>query len=133
MRKIAYMTGLSLIVTAFVIGMIYGSPSAAFAFVALTAFCLFSVHIVALAAQKRLWLGVARLERASLNRRKYGSLIDGTGIANTPIDLTGSVTVNDVNLVVHSESPIAAGERVKIIRVDADRIMVEKIEDDNVE
>lgn len=129
MRKICYATGMTLIAAAFCVCVTDGSPATAFAFVLVTAACLFCVHIVALATQKRLWLGVARIERASISRRKYDSLINGTGIANTPIDTTGNVTVNDVNLVVHSDSPIAAGERVKIVRVDKDGIAVEKLRD----
>lgn len=126
MHGVAYGLGMGLIGSAFVTRMIYGSAGEAFMFVIITAALLFAVHIVSLFMQKRDWLRVARIQRAGERSRRFGSLIDSIGVANTPIDLTGNVTINDVNLVVYSERPIARGERVRITRITADKIMVER-------
>ncbi len=133
MRGISYTMGVALIITAFVTQMLHGSAGEAFMFILLTCVMVFGIHILALATQKRLWLNVSRLERAGERRRKYDSLIDSVGVANTPIDLTGNVTINDVNLVVYSEKPIAAGETVKITRVTSDKIIVERVSDNVTE
>lgn len=130
MRKISYTVGVALLLTSFIMQMLHGSPGEAFIFVLLTCFVIFAVHVTSLAMQKRLWLSVSRLERAGERRRKYDSLIGSVGVANTPIDLTGNVTINDVNLVVYSESPIEAGESVRVTRVTSDKIMVECVEED---
>lgn len=122
----AYVSGISLMFAAFVTRMLYGSAGEAFMFVFLTALLIFVVHIVSLITQKRDWLKVSRLEKAGARRRKYGTLIDSIGVANTPIDLTGNVTINDVNLVVYSESPIAVGQKVRITKVTSDKIIVER-------
>lgn len=129
MHGVMYALGGALTVSAFVTRMIYGSAGEAFMFVLLTAVMLFAVHCVSLAMQKREWLRVSRIERAGERTRKYESLLDSTGIANTPIDLTGSVTINDVNIVVYSETPIMRGERVRITEITSDRIIVERAED----
>lgn len=126
MRGISYMLGVVLLGAAFATRMLYGSAGEAFMFVLFTAVLLFAVHVVALATQKRDWLRVARMEKAGARSRKYDTLIDSIGVANTPIDLTGSVTVNDVNLVVFSDTPIGAGERVRIIGVTPEKIIVER-------
>lgn len=126
MRGIAYFVGVLLMGAAFVTRMIYGSPGEAFVYVFFTSLLLFLVHIVALGTQKRDWLRVARLEKAGERRRRYGSLINSIGVANTPIDHTGNVTINDVNLVVYSEIPIPQGKKVRITKVTPDRIMVER-------
>lgn len=131
MRGVAYALGAGLLVAAFVTRMLYGSAGEAFFFVFLTSVLLFGVHILALATQKREWLRVARLEKAGERRRKYGKLIDSVGVANTPIDLTGNVTINDINLVVYSETPIMQGERVRITKITSDKIIVEKVSDAN--
>ena len=81
--------------------------------------------MVSLATQKRDWLKVARLARAGERSGKYDSLVGSIGVANTPIDLIGNVTVNDVNLVVFSERPIGVGENVRIVKVTPDKIIVE--------
>ena len=86
-----------------------------------------SVHIVSIATQKRDWLKVARIERAGARRRRYNALIDSVGVANTPIDLTGNATINDINLVVYSETPIKQGERVRITGITPDKIIVERV------
>lgn len=127
MRGIAYALGAGLIVGAFVTRMIYGSAGEAFAFVLLTSVLLFAVHVVALITQKRDWLVAARLEKAGERRRRYGKLIDSVGIAVTPIDLTGNVTINDVNLVVYSDSPIEQGASVRITKITSDKILVERV------
>lgn len=129
MRGVAYVLGSALILCSFVTRMLYGSAGEAFFFVFLTSVLLFVVHISALATQKRDWLRVARMEKAGERRRKYGKLIDSVGVANTPIDLTGNVTINDVNLVVYSETPIMRGERVRITKITSDKIIVEKADD----
>ncbi len=129
MHGVAYGLGLGLIGGAFVTRMIYGSAGEAFIFVLFTSILLFAVHIVALATQKRDWLRVARMEKAGERRRRYGKLIDSIGVANTPIDLTGNVTINDINLVVYSERPIMQGERVRITKIAFDKIIVEKAEE----
>ncbi len=128
MRGIAYTIGLVLIGSAFVTHTVHGTPGEAFMFVFITAIMMFAVHAVSLGTHRRDWLKVARLEKAGERSRKYGSLIDRIGTASTPIDLTGNVTVNDINLVVYSESPIAQGETVRIIKVTHDKIMVERVE-----
>ena len=127
MRKIAYTLGVGLMVAAFITHMIHGSPGEAFMFVLFTCVSIFAAHIVALATQKRLWLSVSRIERLDERRRKFDLLIGSVGVANTPIDLTGNVTINDVNLVVYSDKPINAGEQVKIVRVTSDKIIVESL------
>ena len=127
MRGIAYLLGGGLIVGAFVTRMIYGSAGEAFIFVLLTSVLLFAVHVVALITQKRDWLAAARLEKAGERRRRYGKLIDSVGIAITPIDLTGNVTINDINLVVYSDSPIMQGESVRITKITSDKIIVERV------
>lgn len=129
MHGVMYALGGGMTAGAFVTRMIYGSAGEAFMFVFVTAVLLFAVHCVALATQKRDWLRVSRIERADERSRKYGSLIDSVGVANTPIDLTGNVTINDVNLVVYSETPIARGERVRIVKIAQDKITVERAGD----
>ena len=115
----------SLMTASFVTRMLHGSAGEAFVFVLLTAILLFGAHIAAL-AQRRDWLRVARIERADARRRRYGSLIGSIGIANTEINLTGNATINEVNLVVCSDKPIDQGERVIIVQVTPDKIVVER-------
>lgn len=126
MRGIAYVLGAVLTVSAFIARMTYGSAGEAFAFVLVTAAVIFAVHVVSLATQHRDWLRVSRIEKAGERSRRYGTLIGSIGTANTPIDHTGNVTVGDTNLVVYSEKAIDKGERVRIIRVTPDRIVVEQ-------
>ncbi len=125
MRGIAYALGSALITASFVTHMIHGSPGEAFMLVFVTCLSLFVLHVVSIATQKRDWLKVARIEKAGEIRR-YGPLINSIGVANTPIDLTGNATINDVNLIVYSEKPIAVGEKVRITRVTPDKIIVER-------
>ncbi len=125
MRGISYSIGGAVIITAFVLNAIHGSPGESFVFVFTSVLILFGLHIVALSTQKRDWLRVSRLERTgTVKSRKFGSLVGSIGIANSPIVFTGSVTVDDVNLVVYSEVPISAGERVRITKVSHDKITV---------
>ncbi|MCM1367236.1 MAG: hypothetical protein NC184_00245 [Roseburia sp.] len=128
MRGVAYVLGSAAMCAAFVTRMLYGSAGEAYVFVLMTAVLIFAVHIVALGTQKRDWLRVARIEKAGERSRKFGNLIDKIGVATTDIDLTGSVTINDVNLVVYSDSRIAAGEKVRIVRVSHDRITVGRVD-----
>ncbi len=129
MHKLGYALGLTLVVTAFVTQVLHGSAAQAFWFVFLTAIVMYAVHIVSVALCKRDWLYASRLERNSERSRKYGSLSAGSvGIASSPINLTGSATINDINLVVYSETPINVGERVRIARVTRDKIIVERAE-----
>lgn len=130
MHGVAYALGVGLIGAAFCVRMVYGSAGEAFVFVLLTSVLFFAVHCVSLATQKRDWLKVARMEKAGERSRKYGTLIESIGVANTPIDLTGSVTINDVNLVVYSFTPIAQGEKVKITKITQDKIIVERVDGD---
>lgn len=130
MHGIFYALGGGLLVAAFVTRTVYGTPSVGFMFIFVTAIILFCVHVVVLATQKRDWLAASRIERAGERRRKYGNLIDYIGVANTPIDLTGNVTINDINLVVYSETPIGAGEHVRIVKITNDKIVVERVDRD---
>lgn len=125
MHGVAYMMGGGLLGASFVVRMLHGSAGEAFVFVFMTSVLLFGVHIIAL-SQKRDWLRVARFERAGARRKRYSSYIGSIGIANTPIDLTGNVTINDVTLVVYSKNPIAQGERVIVVQVTSDKIVVER-------
>ena len=125
MHGVAYALGGSLMTASLVTRMLHGSAGEAFVFVLLTAILLFGAHIAAL-AQRRDWLRVARIERADARRRRYGSLIGSIGIANTEINLTGNATINEVNLVVCSDKPIDQGERVIIVQVTPDKIVVER-------
>ena len=130
MHGVAYALGTALFGAAFITRMIYGSAGEAFMFIFITAVLLFCVHCVSVATQKRDWLKVARIQKAGERKRRYGSLIDSVGIANTPIDLTGNATINDINLVVYSETPIQQGERVKISKITTDKIIVERVSDE---
>lgn len=127
MHGVFYGLGGGLIGAAFVTRSIYGNAGVAFMFILFTAVLLFAVHVVSLYTQKREWLRVARLEKAGERSRKYVKLIDSIGTANTPIDKTGHVTINDINLVVYSETPIAKGEKVRIIKITSDKILVERV------
>jgi len=129
MHGVAYSLGLGLIGAAFITRMIYGSAGEAFMFIFITSVLLYLVHVISLFTQKRDWLRVARIEKAGERRRRYDDLINSIGIANTPIDLTGNVTINNINLVVHSETPIAQGERVRITEIAHDKITVERVVD----
>ena len=71
------------------------------------------------------------MKRVGERSKRYGSLVGSAGVAITPIDLSGNVTVNDVNLAVYSEKPIPQGASVRIVRVDPDKIIVERIENDD--
>ena len=124
MHGVAYSLGLGLLGTAFITRMINGSAGEAFMFIFITCALLFLVHVASLFTQKRDWLRVARIEKAGERKRKYDSLINSIGIANTPIDLTGNVTINNINLVVHSDTPIQQGESVRITNISQDRITV---------
>ncbi len=128
MHGAAYCLGVLLLGAAFVTRTVYGSPGVAFMFVFITAIMLFGVHCVSLATQKRDWLRVARIEKAGERNRKYGSLAGGVGIANTPIIFTGNATINDINLIVYSESPIKQGEKVKIVKITPDKIIVTRVD-----
>ncbi len=130
MHGVMYAIGASLIGAAFVNCMMHGSPGEAFTYIFSTAVLLFAVHVVSLATQKRDWLYVSRMERTGERRRKFGSLIGSIGVAGTPINLTGNAAIDDVNLVVYSETPIAQGEKVKIVKVTTDKIIVERVEND---
>lgn len=125
MHGVSYALGGSLMTASFVTRMLHGSAGEACVFVLLTAILLFGAHIAAL-AQKKDWLRVARIERAGARRRRYDSLIGSIGIANTAINLKGNATINDINLVVCSDKPIDQGERVIIVQVTPDKIVVER-------
>lgn len=131
MHGMAYLLGVSLIGAGFITRMLYGSAGEAFVFVLLTSILLFAVHCVSLYTTKRDWLKVARMERAGARSRKYGSLIDSVGVANTAIDPSGNATINDINLVVYSFTPIVRGAKVKITKITQDRIIVEPIDSEN--
>lgn len=131
MHGVAYALGVSLIGAAFCVRMVYGSAGESFVFILLTAVLLFAVHCVSLVTQRRDWLKVARMEKAGERSRKYGGLIDSIGVANTPIDLTGNATINDINLVVYSFTPIMQGEKVKITKITQEKIIVERVDEDN--
>ena len=131
MHGVSYILGTGLLCAAFGVRMVHGSAGEAFVFIWFTAILLFAVHCVSLATQKRGWLKVARMEKAGARTRKYGNLIDSIGVANTPIDLTGSATINDINLVVYSFTPIMQGEKVRIVKITPDRIIVERVDDFN--
>ncbi len=124
MRRISYLLGLGLMTAAFVTHMIHGTPGEAFFLVLFTAIAIFTVHILSLATQKRDWLNVARMTRAGSRSRRLSSLVGAYGVASTAIAFTGNVIVNDINLVVYSETPIAIGERVCISEVTPERITV---------
>ena len=125
MHGVAYSLGGSLMGASFITRMLHGSAGEAFVFVLLTAVLLFGAHVAAL-AQKKDWLRVAKIERANTSRKHYGSFVGSIGIANTAINLMGNATINDVNLVVCSETPIEQGERVIIVKVTPNKIMVER-------
>ena len=131
MHGVAYTLGVGLLIGSFCSRMVYGSAGEAFVFVLLTCVLLFAVHCVSLATQKRDWLKVARMEKAGARSRKYGDLIASVGVANTPIDLTGSATIGDINLVVCSFTPIMQGERVRITKITQDKIIVEKVTEES--
>ncbi|MCH5160948.1 MAG: hypothetical protein J1G04_02855 [Clostridiales bacterium] len=127
MHKLGYTLGLLLVVAAFVTHTLHGTVAQAFWFVFLTVIVIYVVHIVSVVICKRDWLNASRIGRARERSRKFGTLAAGSvGIAISPINLTGSATINDINLVVYSETPISAGERVRITRVTRDRIIVER-------
>lgn len=129
MHKMSFSLGALLLVAAFVTRVIIGSPGEGFAFILMTCLMLYAFHLLSIVTQKRDWLKVSRLERAGeVKSRKLGSLVGKTGVAITVIDMTGSVNVDDVNLAVYSETPIAVGQRVRITRVSNDRITVEPID-----
>lgn len=129
MHGVAYALGLALMGAAFTVHMLHGSAGEAFMFIFLTSVFLFLVHVVSLFTQKRDWLRVARIERAGERRRKYDSLIGSIGVANTPVDLMGNATINNINLVVYSDTPIPKGERVRITGITHDRITVARADD----
>ena len=130
MQKLGYILGTLLVVVAFVTHVIHGTVPQAFWFVFLTVLIVYIVHVVSIAICKRDWLNASRIERARERSRKYGTLAAGSvGIAISPINLTGSATINDINLVVYSDTPIGAGERVRITRVTRDKIVVERASD----
>lgn len=124
MRRISYLMGLAMLTAAFITHMIHGTTGEAFFFILFTAIAIFAVHIMSLAVQKRDWLNVARMTRAGSRSRRLSSLVGAYGVASTSIAFTGNVIVNDINLVVYSETPIAIGERVCISEVTPDRITV---------
>ena len=128
MHGVFYGLGTGLVGAAFITRAIYGNAGVAFMFILFTAILLFAVHAVSLFTQKREWLRVARLEKESERSRKYVKLIDSIGVASTPINMTGSVAINDINLVVFSETPIAKGESVRIVKITSDKILVERVD-----
>lgn len=129
MRGLAYILGVLLLAAAFVSRVVYSTVGEAFFFLFITAIVLFATHAVSMYTQKRDWLRVARLKKVGERNRKYQTLVNSVGVANTPIDLTGNVVINDVNLVVSSEKPIPAGDKVRIVRFTPDKIIVENIDD----
>lgn len=128
MRGVAYLLGSGLLAAAFVTRVVYGTAGIAFMFILVTAAVLFAVHFVALATQKREWLRVARIEKAGARTRKYDKLMGAVGTAITPIALTGNATVNDINIVVYSETPIESGASVRVIGISRDKIEVERVD-----
>ena len=141
MRGLMYVLGGTLVIAAFITRMLYGSAGEAFAFVLVTAVFMLVMHAASIATQKRHWLRAARsaptahIERLGERDRSRSALVRNsdalvgrTGVANTQIFHTGNVTVDDVNLVVTSETPIPTGARIKIVRVTADKIIVERID-----
>lgn len=129
MHGVAYGVGIGLIAAAIVTRAVNGSAGIVFMFVLITAALLFAVHCVSLVTQKREWLKVARIEKAGARTRKYDMLMGAVGIANTPIDLTGNVTINDINIVVYSETPIERGAAVRVMQITPDKIIVERVDD----
>ncbi|MCH5163036.1 MAG: NfeD family protein [Clostridiales bacterium] len=129
LHGLMYSLGITLIGASFITRMMHGSPGEAFMFVFLTSIVMFVVHIVSLATQKRDWLRVARIKKSDGISRRYGSLIGKVGVANTPIDHTGNVAIDDINLVVYSEKPIPSGARVVITAVTPNRIIIEKLDE----
>lgn len=129
MHGLMYSFGITLFGAAFATRMTYGSPGEAFMYILITAVLMFAVHVVSLATQRRDWLAVARMKKSDEINRRYGNLIGSVGVASTEIDLTGNAAIDDLNLVVCSDTPIKQGERVRIINVTQNKIVVEQIDE----
>ncbi|MDE7463529.1 MAG: hypothetical protein K2M48_00740, partial [Clostridiales bacterium] len=123
LRGLMYSLGITLFGAAFVIRMINGSAGEAFMYIFVTAVLMFIVHVISMATNRRDWLTVARMKKSNEINRRYGGLVGSVGVANTPIDLTGNVTIDDINLVVYSDNPIRQGEIVRITKVTPDKIV----------
>ncbi len=125
--------GSALIIAGTVIRMLAsGSVGVLFWIAFFVAVILFAAHSVALFTQKRNWLvqslTLALDESPVMTRGSgYAYLKNLTGVATTDIDLTGHVSINDVNFFVSSKTPIEKGSLVRVIGVDDENVFVERL------
>lgn len=129
MKKISYILGaVTLFATLAIVAVVTESAGACFAFVFLTVSLLMLLHILMLYTHKRRWLAVAAVKKGA-KTVAISRLIDKEGIATTDISPNGHVTVEDTNLFVSSETPIARGDKIVIRGVREGRVQVEKIDE----
>ena len=125
--------GSALIATGTVIRMLTaGTLGILFWIVFFVAVILLSAHSVMLFTQKRNWLvqslTLALNESPVMMRGAgYSYLKNLTGVATTDINLTGHVSINDVNFFVCSKTPIEKGGLVRVLDVDGENIIVEQL------
>ncbi|MDE6398016.1 MAG: hypothetical protein K2L51_01715 [Clostridiales bacterium] len=99
---------------------------------------LCAAYTLMLVTQKRAWLSTSlalKLKRSVLEEESesYDSLLGRKGIATTDIAESGHIAVDDVNLFVTCDDFIPKGCAVRVVRVNGDRISVERADGEEEE
>ncbi len=132
-NRFAAICGSVLIVAGTVIRMLAdGSVGILFWITFSVAVILLVAHSVMLFTQKRNWLVhslTLALDESPVMMRGagYSYLKNLTGVATTDINLTGHVSINDVNFFVSSKTPIEKGSLVRVLDVDDENVFVERL------
>lgn len=125
-------SGSALIVAAVVVRMLaYGTEGMLFFMLFFVACILLVSHALMLRLHKREWLtqSVYATEEPDNEDDIYSFLLSLEGTATTRIDGYGHMSINDVNFYVTAESPIQKGERVRVVKVEGDRIVVRRADE----
>lgn len=125
--------GATLIIFSIVIRMLEGGTVAMLFMMTFSAFILVAAsHIIMLFFTKSLWLSSKYKNAESseiADSSSYAFLVNLEGFSTTDISPQGHMSINDINFFVTSNERIEKGKKVKVVDVDGDKILVEKVEE----
>ena len=119
--------GSALVIAAIAVRMLAaGTECMLFFMLFFAATIVLSAHVLMLGLHKRAWLmqSVYASDEADADDDIYSFLLSLEGVATTRIDGYGHMAINDVNFYVNSDTLIQKGERVRVVKVAGDKIVV---------
>lgn len=124
-------SGTVLVFTAAIVRMLaYGTEGMLFFMLFFVSAVVLLTHALMLRLYKRDWLmqSVYAVDEPDSEDDVYSFLLSLEGVATTRIAGYGHMSINDVNFYVTSDEPIAKGERVRVVKVEGDKIFVRRTE-----